>query len=291
MAIRLLLVAMLAAACSSTPGQPTPPGQAPTQPAAPGGATPAAGGPASTEGPPGGGPVGGTQIVLEVGGRSITLPSIALCHVTDESVELSASAAGGAAGVTVSWRADQPPAQASIIYVDLASAITLVAGPDVSADSPPQFTVRGETVEIIADVHDPALNRPSQNIRLLASCPETAGDKPLGPTGGPSVIGGRANVQIGDKVYEFAEGELCVVSGDQVSVHLTAGEASSLNITVVGNVGFLTVTLPSAQWTSGFTGEPVQFSVIGSVATWSGTVIGSGTGTEQQASVTVECTP
>jgi hypothetical protein len=229
--------------------------------------------------------------VLEVGGRSVTLPNVALCLVTQEQVEISASAAGGTAGVTVSWRADQPPAQASIVYTDLGSALTLVAGPDVSTDSAPQVTVTGDTVEIVAELHDPALGRPSQVIRLLANCPERAGDKPVGPTGGPSVIGGRANVQIGDQGYEFTHGELCVVSGDEVSVHLTAGEASTLNITVVGNVGFLTVTLPSAQWTSGFTGEPVQFSVSGSVATWSGTVIGSGAGSEQQATVTVECTP
>jgi hypothetical protein len=111
--------------------------------------------------------------VLEVGGRSVTLPNVALCLVTQEQVEISASAAGGTAGVTVSWRADQPPAQASIVYTDLGSALTLVAGPDVSADSPAQVTVTGDAVEIVAELHDPPPTTTAASCATWRSAPSS----------------------------------------------------------------------------------------------------------------------
>lgn len=240
--------------------------------------------------PIGGDPApGGARIVLELGGRSINLPNVALCDVTDEQVEISASATGGTAGVVVSWRADQPPEQTIINYVDLGSALTLVAGPDVSADSPPQVVVNGDEVEITGDVHDPATGRPSQTIRIVASCPPTPPQQPAPPTAAPAGAAGRASVTLAGTDYTFEVGELCEIGDSVATVSLTDVAGNSFDLIVMGQTGFVTISASGEQWVAGLSGEPVRPAFSGSTASWSGQAVETFSQREAGTTFTVEC--
>ncbi len=286
-----VLIALLVAACAG----PAAPLAGPTTPRSEPGdngvaATPAA--PDPQDVPGGDGTATETQIVVELSGRSITLLNVALCVVSDDRVEISASAAGGTAGVTVSWFADQPPERTSIVYVDLGSALTLVAGPDVSADSPPQVSVSGHTVEILSDVHDPATGRPSQTIRILATCPDTARDEPDAPTQPPAGANGSASFTADSREHTFKLAELCEISGGSATASLTDAEGNGFNLIVMGQTGFFTVTIGAGeQWTAGLAGEAVQPSISGSSASWSGTALETYSQREAPASFGVECLP
>jgi hypothetical protein len=207
--------------------------------------------------------------------------------VAPDRVEISASAAGGTAGLTVSWRADQPPAEASIIYVDAGSAITLVAGPDVSADSPPQVSVSGHTVEILAELHDPVLGRPSQAIRIAASCPRTMVD-PTGLPEDPSVTG-RGSVTVGGMTYEFAVADQCEIRDGVIGVNLSDDAGNNLSVVAMGPTAFMTMNVNGKQWVAGLTGVPLEFAVSGSSVTWSGTLPEADTDNQSPASLEVTC--
>ena len=287
MIVRTLVLAALLAACAAPAGQPTqPPGATPTLPAGGGPANPTGGGSAPTIAPGNGSP-GETLIVVEDGGRSVILPNVALCSVTPDLVEISASAAGGTAGLTVSWRADQAPQQTSIVWTDLASAATYVAGPDVSADSPPQVVVSGHTVEILAELHDPALGRPSRSVRITASCPDTTVD-PTGPPDDPSVTG-RGSVTVGGTAYEFTIAEQCDIGDGVIGVNLSNAKSNSLSVVAIGPTAFMIMIVDGEQWQAGLSGAPMEFVISGSSASWSGTLEQADTSNQSPASLEVTC--
>ncbi|HUG48042.1 MAG TPA: hypothetical protein VMP67_06480 [Candidatus Limnocylindria bacterium] len=231
-----------------------------------------------------------TQIVLEISGRSILLPNVAVCLVTDAQVEISASDASRTAGLTVSWRADQPPEQTRITWIDPGSGGTLVTGPDVSTDSPPAVIVSGHSVEIVTEAHDPVTGRPSQSMRILADCPDTPRDEPAAPTQPPAGPSGSASFTTNGREYTFEFGELCEISSGSATAVLTDAEGNSFDLIVMGQTGFFTVTIGSGeQWTAGYTGEPVQPTISGSSATWSGTAFETYSQREADASLSVEC--
>jgi hypothetical protein len=282
---RLLIATLLVAACGGPAGQPTSPPAPPPLPT--GGAANPTGGASTPSTAPGNGSAGGTQIVFEDGGRSTILPNVALCLVAPDRVEISASAAGGTAGLTVSWRADQPPQQTSIVWTDLASAATYVAGPDVSADSPPQVAVSGHTVEILAELHDPALGRPSRNVRITASCPDATVD-PTGPPDDPSVSG-HGSVTVGGMTYEFDIAEQCDIGDGRIGVNLSDAEGNILSVVAIGPTAFMTMSVDGEQWLAGLTGTPMEFVISGSSATWSGTLAQADTSNQSPASLEVTC--
>jgi len=286
MIIRTLVLTALLAACAAPAGQPTqPPGATPTLPAGGGPANPTGGGSAPTTAPGYGSP-GETMIVFEDGGRSIILPNVAVCSVAPDRVEISASAAGGTAGLTVSWRADQPPHQTSITWIDGAAG-TYVAGPDVSADSPPQVAVSGHTLEILAVLHDPALGRPARDVRITASCPGTTVD-PADPPDDPSVSG-RGSVTVGGTTYEFDIAEQCDIGDARIGVNLSDAEGNSLSLVAIGPTAFMTMDVDGAQWLAGLTGIPMEFVISGSSASWSGTLAQADTSDQSPASLEVTC--
>jgi len=283
---RLLIATLLVAACGGPAGQPTSPPAPTPLPTGAGPANPT--GSASTPSTaPGNGSAGETQIVFEDGGRSIILPNVALCLVTPDHVEISASAAGGTAGLTVSWRADQTPQQTSIVWTDLASAATYVAGPDVSADSPPQVVVSGHAVEILAELHDPALGRPSRNVRITASCPDTTVD-PTGPPDDPSITG-RGSVTVGGTTYEFDIAEQCDIGDGRIGVNLSDAAGNNLSLVAIGPTAFMTMNVDGEQWLAGLSGVPIEFVISGSSASWSGTLTQADTNNQAPASLEVTC--
>ena len=237
------------------------------------------------------GPLGSTQIVVEIGGRSIILPNVALCLVTDEQVEISASAAGGTTGVTVSWRADQPPAQTSIVYVDLGLPGTFVTGPDVSADSPPLVTVSGKTAEIVAELHDAALDRPPVSMRLLARCPDSPGEDAPPPTAPPGDPSGNASVSVDGVTYEFGIQGDCNFTADSITLNVVDADGNALDLIVIGETGFLTFSVTGRQWVAGLSGEPVQPTFDGGRLSWSGAAFETFGEEEMPLSFSVECAP
>ena len=283
---RLLVAMLLVAACSGPAGQPTSP-PVPTPLPTGGGPANPSGGASTPSTAPSNGAAGETQIIFEDGGRSIILPNVALCLVAPDLVEISASAAGGTAGLTVSWRADQPPQQTSIVWTDLASAATYVAGPDVAADSPPQVAVSGHTVEILAELHDPALGRPSRSVRITANCPDATVD-PTGPPDEPSVSG-HGSVTVGGMTYEFDIAEQCDIGDGRIGVNLSDAEGNGLSVVAIGPTACMTMIVDGEQWLAGLTGVPMEFVISGSSATWSGTLASSGTSNQSPASLEVTC--
>jgi hypothetical protein len=278
----LVLLAAILAGCG---------GGAPATTPDPGRAEPTSGGPgpAADPVPPADGPTGETQIVLEIGGRSILLPNIAICSVSGEGVEISASDAARTAGLTVSWRADREPAETSIIWIDPAARGALVAGPDVSAESSPEVGVSGHTVEIVTELHDQIAGRPSLPVRILASCPDSPAE-PDSPTQPPVGSSGRASFTADGREHSFDFSELCQIGSDSATAYLTDAEGSSFDLIVMGQTGFFTVTMAGGeQWSAGLSGEPVQPSITGSSASWSGTAFETYSQLEAPASFGVEC--
>lgn len=235
-------------------------------------------------------PIGGAPIVVEIGDRSIALPDIALCLVTNEQVEISASAANGTTGLTVTWHADEPPTQTSIIFVDAGSG-TYVAGPDVSADSPPSVVVDGHTLEIMAELHDPALGRPPQSMRLRATCPDSPGEGARPPTEPPADTSGLASVSVDGMTYEFGIHGDCAFTADSVTLSVGDADGNSLDLIVIGETGFLTFNVPGRQWVAGYSGEPVQPTNDGGRLTWSGSASETSGGGEMPLTFSVACAP
>ena len=172
-------------------------------------------------------------------------------------------------------------------WTDLASALTLVAGPDVSADAPPQVVVSGHTVEILAELHDPALGRPSRNVRITASCPGTTVD-PTGPPDDPSITG-RGSVTVGGTTYEFDVAEQCDIGDGRIGVNLSDAEGNTLSLVAIGPTAFMTMNVHGEQWLAGLTGAPMEFVINGSSASWSGTLAQADTSSQSPASLEVTC--